>query len=503
LAEFRSNSLSAKDSLLSVGIDIGTTTTHLVLSSLSFTNKQSFGLAPKLEIHSREILYQSPVVFTPLTASGDIDAQGVEKIIQDFYQSLGISPNEIDTGALIVTGESAARRNAQEVVAALSNLAGALVAQSAGPHLESALAAKGNGLLEKTLYKNHPYRLSVDIGGGTSNFALLKDGEILATSCLNVGGRFLTFNSQGELSRISKTGHILAEHLKLKLSPQPSCRELEELAQLAARLVRLEMEAWLTKEIPQELEALHEKLMLTKSLKDACVEGADSQGKIATISGGIGELLKLPRQTLANQSGKYFDLGEHLARALSFELEHSLLEHEVKENSIRSTVIGAGAHAVELTGSTINYQEEQLPLKNLAVFPWSTKASLEHNQNELKNFIERELESTNKKQACLFLQDLSKTDLTYKYLSQLSQELSLTIKSSQLEEPYVVALAPDGAMALGILLQGLLKDKRIITIDGITAHDGDFIDIGKPIFQVQDPTNTSLPVVIKTLVFYK
>ena len=52
--------------MLSVGLDVGTTSTQMVVSRLRVRNKASGFAVPDMEITDREILYQSPVHFTPL-----------------------------------------------------------------------------------------------------------------------------------------------------------------------------------------------------------------------------------------------------------------------------------------------------------------------------------------------------------------------------------------------------------------------------------------------------
>ena len=61
----------------------------------------------------------------------------------------------------------------------------------------------------------------------------------------------------------------------------------------------------------------------------------------------------------------------------------------------------------------------------------------------------------------------------------------------------------DLAMALSLILKGMLTDKRIITVDGINVAEGDYIDIGRPVSTSADPNTQSLPIVVKTLLFYK
>ena len=112
------------------------------------------------------------------------------KFFQGEYENAGIKPSDIDTGAVIVTGETAKKRNANEIIEILSEDAGKFVAATAGPNFESMLAALGSGVTNQSKIKQNTI-LSVDIGGGTSNMAISKNGEIVSTSCVNVGGRLL------------------------------------------------------------------------------------------------------------------------------------------------------------------------------------------------------------------------------------------------------------------------------------------------------------------------
>ena len=91
-------------SLLSVGLDVGTTSTQMILSRLAVENKASGFAVPKMEITNREILYRSPVHFTPLAAHNLVDAIALRKLIEKEYEAAGITREQVDTGAVIITG---------------------------------------------------------------------------------------------------------------------------------------------------------------------------------------------------------------------------------------------------------------------------------------------------------------------------------------------------------------------------------------------------------------
>ena len=181
---------SNQNKLLSVGIDIGTSTTHIVLSELKLANVATGNQVPKIEIVDRKILYESPIHFTPLTSDGLIDANGVAEIIKQEYALAHIAPENIQTGAVVITGESARKRNAHQVAHEISELAGDFVIASAGAQLEGILAGKGSGAAQYSL-DNSKVVCNVDIGGGTTNLAVFKNGECIDTACLEIGGRFI------------------------------------------------------------------------------------------------------------------------------------------------------------------------------------------------------------------------------------------------------------------------------------------------------------------------
>ena len=69
------------ETLLSVGIDIGTSTTQLVFSKLYIENVAAGYSVPKMAITNKEIIYKSDIHFTPLKSATEIDADAVLKII--------------------------------------------------------------------------------------------------------------------------------------------------------------------------------------------------------------------------------------------------------------------------------------------------------------------------------------------------------------------------------------------------------------------------------------
>ena len=188
--------------LLSVGLDVGTTSTQLVVSRLTAENRASSFAVPEMVISGRQVLYESPVHFTPLKEDRLIDGEKLKALLAEEYRRARIRPEQVDTGAVIVTGETSRKENARAVLDALAEQAGRFVVTTAGPDLESILAAKGAGATGLSEKLGKPV-LHMDIGGGTSNLALIREGCVIRTGCMDVGGRLVKLDEQGRLTYVS------------------------------------------------------------------------------------------------------------------------------------------------------------------------------------------------------------------------------------------------------------------------------------------------------------
>ena len=181
---------------------MGTTSTQMIVSRLRIENRASEFAVPDLVIADREILYESPVHFTPLRSEALVDGEALRTLLLEEYRHAGLTRETVDTGAVIVTGETSRKENARELAQALSGLAGDFVVATAGPDLESELAARGSGAVAYSAETGKTV-LHMDIGGGTANLCLIRGGEIAATGCLNVGGRLLKLDKMGSVTYVS------------------------------------------------------------------------------------------------------------------------------------------------------------------------------------------------------------------------------------------------------------------------------------------------------------
>lgn len=443
------------EQLCSVGLDVGTTTTQLVVSQLTVENQADGFAVPDMTIRDRKILYKSPVYETPLIRDELVDGVAIRDIVTREYQAAGIKRENVDTGAIIITGETSRKENARVVLDALSEYAGDFVVATAGPDLESVLAAKGAGAVDfsettgKTL-------LHMDIGGGTTNLALIRAGKILRTGCLNVGGRLVKFDGSGKLTYVSP---VLEGKWKIPLGQTVTEGELRPLAKILTEV--LEMAAGLRPASSllgdfQTAEASH---AWTPPEEDA----------VLSFSGGVADCILEGRPWDA-----FGDLGSLLGGCIR---ESRLLsrDYRLEQDAIRATVIGAGCHSAQLSGSTVFYRNVEFPLKNLPV-------AVVEDLAELRN-IHRVAETV----PVLALPAMATP--TYDQVTVLAVDIA-----KQWQGPLYLCLEQDMAKALGqALALRMPEDTPILCIDRVKLRQQCYLDVGKPL-------EWALPVVVKSLV---
>ena len=204
-----------QETILSVGIDIGTSTTQLIFSRLTIENLASNYTVPRISIVNKEVIYRSGIHFTPLKSQTEIDAAQVKDIIRDEYRKADMRPEDLQTGAVIITGETARKQNANTVLESLSDMAGDFVVATAGPDLESVLSAKGAGT-DKISEEKREVVANLDIGGGTSNIAFFQKGNLKGTCCLDIGGRLIKVED-GKISYIFPSIQELADRHQIRI----------------------------------------------------------------------------------------------------------------------------------------------------------------------------------------------------------------------------------------------------------------------------------------------
>lgn len=460
--------------LMSVGIDIGTTTTQVIFSRLELVNRAAVSQVPRYEFIKREISWQSPVFFTSVDKQGGLKEAELKTLILEQYHAAGIEPESVDSGAIIITGESAKTRNARPAVMALSQSLGDFVVASAGPHLESVIAGHGAGA--QTLSEQRLCRvLNIDIGGGTANYALFDAGKISGTACLNVGGRLLETDSHGRVVYAHKPGQMIVDEC---FGAGTDARSLTgaQLVQVTRRMAELIVEV-----IDGTLSPLAQALMQTGLLP------AGVTPEIITLSGGVGECYRhQPADPFC-----FADIGPLLATALHDHPRLREMNVQFPAQTVRATVIGAGAHTLSLSGSTIWLEGVQLPLRNLPV-------AIPIDETDLVGAWQQaliQLDLDPKTDAYVLALPAS---LPVRYAAVLTVINALVDFVARFPNPHplLVVAGQDFGKALGMLLRPQLQQLPLAVIDEVIVRAGDYIDIGTPLFG-----GSVVPVTVKSLAF--
>jgi ethanolamine utilization protein EutA len=501
--------------LTTVGIDVGSSTSHLMFSVL-FLKRQGEALSTRYVVVLREVVYRSPVLLTPYTIDNMIDAKQLGDFVRESYAMAGLKPKEVDSGAIILTGEALKRDNARAIADTIAGESGRFVCATAGHNLEAVLAAHGSGAAALS-YQNKQTILNVDIGGGTTKLALVHDGDILATAAVNVGGRLVAMDSEGRLARIEPAARQVADHvgIELQLGHKPAPDALEQLAdklgEVLVEVVQLSAAGHQHHEQGHDhghdnghghdhdnghehghdLSHLAEHLMLTPALHSHHTIEA------ITFSGGVSEYL------YEREERDFGDIGRQLAEAVRRRMEAGALPAKLEQagERIRATAIGASQFTVQVSGNTIDISSPMLlPLRNLPVIhprlPRGDGAQpLAIAQAIRQGYQRLDLTAGEQPVALALTWDGTPSyEALYNLASGITRGLQAGLAAGH---PLVVVFNSDCANIIGHILREDLKVANdVISIDGIELKEFDFIDIG----EIMQPAN-AVPVVVKSLVF--
>jgi ethanolamine utilization protein EutA len=467
--------------ILSVGVDVGSSTSHLVFSKL-LLEKDERSPTRRFKIRQRQIIYEGRIIHTPILDNKTIDIDKLTEFFKAEYKHAGIQPKDIQTGAVIVTGESARKKNARQIAEALSNDAGKFVAATAGPNFESLIAAMGSGAAARSKADDKTI-LSCDIGGGTSNIAVIKNGQTLSTSCISVGGRLLGVGSNGKIWRIDPPARLAMQYLGLnhKIGDRISKADIKRIAAAFGKVL-FEVITGPSK------SPLARQLMLTDDLHfpDRIDEYSFSGGVAELMYGGLNH---------------YDDIGKVLAdhiNALTPRLAADVVE---PANKIRATVIGAGAYSLSISGSSC-FMDDQLtfPLRNVPVIRVdfdSSNLNFEHMVSQINAAFRRFDRAEGEDVVALYFKDPVRASYPQLELFARSIEASLanSIKNGL---PIILIFGTDIACGVGNVIRRETDLKsNLLTIDELTLADGDWVDIGEPLVGGQ-----VFPVTVKSLVFH-
>lgn len=465
--------------LVSVGVDIGSSTSHLVFSRLLLER-----LDNRYIVTEREVFHESDVLLTPYADDMTIDAAKLGAFIDLQYEAAGVDPATIDTGALILTGVAVRRTNSRAIGELFAAQAGKFVSVSAGDGLETTLAAFGSGAAARSIREGKRV-MNIDIGGGTSKIAVCERGEVVDMTAVDVGARIVSFDPDGKVVRVEEAGRRFAKEAGFDLVLNGTITEEQRGAMVELMADRL-------------FEAMSQQKLRPETMELLRLDALKNERKpdVVQFSGGVSEYV------YGLQSKGFGDLGPRLAKAMLKRVQDWGVTLEKPEQSIRATVVGASQYTVQVSGSTIFVAPmETLPLRNMpVVVPDLPLEAEDLDQNAIADAVRQALRRL----------DLHEGEqpvaLCYRWNgSAMFRRLDDFCKgvhaglSRQMENGHPMVLVGDGDIGglIGIHVREEAKfSNPIVSIDGIELKEFDFIDIGALL-----ETSGAVPVVIKSLVF--
>jgi ethanolamine utilization protein EutA len=471
--------------LTTVGIDIGSATSHLMVARVHL-QRLATGLSSRFVVIGREVVWCSPILLTAYRADGLIDAEMLDGFFQGTIREAGLTPDAIDTGVVILTGEALKRRNARAIADLFAKEAGKFVCASAGHHLESAMAANGSGAV--ALSRQHGnFILNVDIGGGTTKLALVHRGQLLATAAAAVGARLIAFDDAGRLARIERPARQIADDLGVELRLGSVLDETARM-RLIARMVAII--ANLVRGVrPEGLAAT---LMLTESLPTNL-----PRPDAISFSGGASEYL------FGRERRSFNDIGFDLMHDLTHEIADRGLGAPVWDpgQGIRATVTGAAQFTAQVSGNTIFVSvPEMLPLRNLPVLACNFGAADRLDPVAVADAIRSAMTS----------HDLADGEGSFALafpwhgapaharLAAVARGIHRALpKALGSGQPVVLMIDGDVGRTLGrIICEEVAPMARIVSLDGVQLRAFDYVDVGA----ILRPANVAT-VIIKSLLF--
>ncbi len=473
-------------SFISIGVDIGSSSTQIVFTRLEMRGPGEHR-SLRRQAKSRETLYLSPIVMTPFLDDGTLDEARLRGTLARSFEAAGLTPDDVETGAVILTGEAAKRGNAEAIAHLAAGDAGDLVCAAAGARMEAMLAARGSGAVEASRGRGGMRILNIDIGGATTKLALIDDGRIIATSALGIGGRLAATGRDGRLARWDRRVEVFARRAGVTPADD-GVISTDEMARIASAMADALIAALAARPMAPDTA----ELFILDPLGDfGHIDGV-------MFSGGVGEYV------YRRESRGFGDLGLPLGEALARRMDAGALPWQVLPagECIRATVFGASEHTLQLSGQTIHISNHAalLPRRNLPVLHPGFDFSRGIDPGSLTAAILacRAVFGFDDPSAEFALAFAWRGSPEYPRLRALAEGIAGGMADRIARAaPLYIMLEGDAAMSLGEMLRRELKiASEVLVIDGIVLRHFDYVDIGR----LRLPSN-SVPVTIKSLLF--
>ena len=470
--------------LTSVGIDIGSSTTHLLFSRLTL-RREGAAFSTRYSVSERTILWSSPILLTPYRSPTEIDFAAVRAFIEQGYVEAGLTPDRIDSGAVVITGEALKKENAQPIAEYVAEQSGKFVCASAGPHHEALLAAHGSGAVHLSRATRSTI-LNIDIGGGTTKLSLIRNGQVERTAAISIGARLVAFDADGRIDRLEDAGRAIGEWsgIILRLGDLLPPHRRERLAARMADMLLSTLEPSDGEHAGADVSPLAASLMITPPLA-VTLDAID----YIVFSGGVSEYIH------GRATADYGDLGPLLGAALRRFVARQPVGSVLEPvQGIRATVIGAGEYSVQVSGMT-GFSTDSAPLP---LFGLKVVRAIHDPDGNFATAIETALRKFDLDafEPGLMIATSIEGEIGYRALRQVADGIA-ECASADPDAALIVTVEQDVAHSLGrILREELHVANPLVVIDGILVGDLDYVDIGRPIGAAG-----VFPVTVKSLLF--
>ena len=471
--------------LTTVGVDVGSSTSHLMFARVHL-QRLAEGLSSRFVVVNRQVLWRSPILLTPYRSDDTIDAEFLQGFIADAYKQAELTPVDIDSGAVILTGEALKRENAEAIAHLFAEESGKFVCASAGHHMESLMAAHGSGAVALSR-QEHKTFLNVDMGGGTVKLALVHGGRLLHTAAFAVGGRLIAFDDDGNMDRIEGPAEQIAADLGITLKLGEKLADEDK-----DRIVQRMVDVIVSFALREPEDELCKALAVTDFLPTTPMPDA------VTFSGGVSEYV------YGRETAEHNDLGRPLADGVTQALADKRIPLPIYDpgQGIRATVVGASQFSVQVSGNTIFISDfDRLPIRNVPVARLSVDLTGDFTAHDVAHSISHALAridaTDGEDRVALALRWGG--DPLHARLHALAEGIchGLPQTVADREHPLIVVMDGDAGKTLGnILTRELNVGGEVISIDNVQLSEFDFIDVG----EVIQPTLV-VPLVIKSLLF--
>ena len=470
--------------LISMGVDVGSSGVQVVFSRLLMRGPGE-PLAMRRQAKARETLYVSPVSLTPF--KGDfIDGAKLRDILDRAFVVSGVTPDDVETGVVIMTGAAARKDNAATILDALAQEGGELVAAAAGDHMEAMLAAYGSGAVERSR-REMARILNIDIGGATTKLALVESGRVLAAAALDIGGRQIAMDLEGRITRLDPPGAQFLRRAGLDWTLGARA-DKEGLRALADRMADDLFDALFTRPMPAAVRAL----FLTEPIEDfGALDGV-------MFSGGVAEYV------YHRETRDFGDMGWRLGRAIRWRWDQGRARWPLLEagECIRATALGASEYSVQMSGHTsyVSSHAALLPRRNLPVLQPAFDFSGAVDAAALTQAVTRSRALFDDWDAAreVVVALRWRGEASWERVRGLAEGLAQGLQDRvQAGTALYFMLEGDVAASLGAMLReemGLSND--VLALDGIVLRDFDYVDVGR----IRMPS-AMIPVTVKSLVF--